>query len=75
MRQNLCRPYNETLPFDPTIRANGHRSINSSSPLHMASRRQVMGEFALKPWLKVLGWVATAVMAAAAVGMFATWNG
>jgi Mn2+/Fe2+ NRAMP family transporter len=43
--------------------------------MHMASRRQVMGEFALKPWLKVLGWLATAVMAAAAVGMFATWNG
>ena len=41
----------------------------------MASRREVMGEFALKPWLKVLGWMATAVMAAAAVGMFATWNG
>ena len=40
----------------------------------MASRRKVMGEFALKPWLKVLGWIATAVMAAAAVGMFATWN-
>jgi Mn2+/Fe2+ NRAMP family transporter len=43
--------------------------------MHMASRREVMGEFALKPWLKVLGWIATAVMAAAAVGMFATWNG
>jgi Mn2+/Fe2+ NRAMP family transporter len=42
--------------------------------MHMASRRQVMGEFALKPWLKALGWAATAVMAAAAVGMFATWN-
>jgi Mn2+/Fe2+ NRAMP family transporter len=43
--------------------------------MHMASRRAVMGEFALKPWLKTLGWMATAVMAAAAVGMFATWNG
>ena len=42
--------------------------------MHMASRRGVMGEFALKPWLKTLGWIATAVMAAAAVGMFATWN-
>jgi Mn2+/Fe2+ NRAMP family transporter len=41
----------------------------------MASRRAVMGDFALKPWLKTLGWLATAVMAAAAVGMFATWNG
>jgi Mn2+/Fe2+ NRAMP family transporter len=34
-----------------------------------------MGAFAVKSWLKVLGWIATAVMAAAAVGMFATWNG
>jgi Mn2+/Fe2+ NRAMP family transporter len=41
----------------------------------MASRRAVMGEFALKRWLKTLGWLATAVMTAAAVGMFATWNG
>ncbi len=40
----------------------------------MASRRRVMGEFALKPWLKTLGWIATAVMAAAAVGMVATWT-
>jgi NRAMP (natural resistance-associated macrophage protein)-like metal ion transporter len=42
--------------------------------MHMASRRDVMGEFALRAWLKVLGWIATAVMAAAAVGMFATWG-
>ncbi len=40
----------------------------------MASRRKVMGEFALHPGLKALGWIATAVMAAAALGMFATWN-
>jgi hypothetical protein len=40
----------------------------------MASRRKVLGEFALKPWLKALGWIATAVMAAAAAGMFATWK-
>jgi Mn2+/Fe2+ NRAMP family transporter len=38
----------------------------------MASRRSVMGEFALSKRLAVLGWLATAVMAAAAVGMFAT---
>ena len=43
--------------------------------MHMASRRRVMGEFALTSWLKALGWIATAVMAAAAVGMFATWGG
>jgi Mn2+/Fe2+ NRAMP family transporter len=40
----------------------------------MASRRKVMGEFALHPLLKALGWIATAVMAAAAAGMLATWN-
>ena len=31
-----------------------------------------MGDFALKPWLRTLGWLATAVMTAAAIGMFAT---
>ena len=41
----------------------------------MASRREIMGEFALHAWLKALGWIATAVMAAAAIGMFAAWSG
>jgi Mn2+/Fe2+ NRAMP family transporter len=40
--------------------------------LLMASREQVMGQFALQPLLKALGWLATAAMAVAAVGMFAT---
>ena len=40
----------------------------------MASRRQVMGQFTLTPWLKCLGWLATGAMAAAAIGMFATWG-
>ena len=40
--------------------------------LLIASRRDVMGDFTLPPVLKGVGWVATAVMAAAAVGMFAT---
>jgi hypothetical protein len=34
----------------------------------------VMGQFTLTPWLTTLGWLASAVMAAAAVGMFATWG-
>jgi Mn2+/Fe2+ NRAMP family transporter len=38
----------------------------------MASRPKVMRQFTLGPWLKTLGWLATAVMAAAAIGMFAT---
>jgi len=40
----------------------------------MASQRKVMGKFVLRPWLKALGWAATAAMAAAAAGMIATWN-
>jgi NRAMP (natural resistance-associated macrophage protein)-like metal ion transporter len=36
----------------------------------LASRPSVMGRFLLKRRLKVLGWAATAVMAAAATGMF-----
>jgi Mn2+/Fe2+ NRAMP family transporter len=40
----------------------------------MASRRKVMGEFTLSRWLKGLGWLATAVMTAATIGMFATWS-
>jgi len=40
----------------------------------MGSRRAVMGQFTLKPLLKTLGWLATLVMTAAAVGMFATWG-
>jgi NRAMP (natural resistance-associated macrophage protein)-like metal ion transporter len=38
----------------------------------MASRRKVMGQFVLSPLLKGLGWLATGVMAAASVAMFAT---
>jgi NRAMP (natural resistance-associated macrophage protein)-like metal ion transporter len=41
----------------------------------MACRRDVMGGFVLGAWLRGFGWLATAVMAVAAVGMFATWGG
>jgi NRAMP (natural resistance-associated macrophage protein)-like metal ion transporter len=40
----------------------------------LSSRRAVMGRFVLPRLLKVVGWLATAVMGAAAVGMFATWG-
>jgi NRAMP (natural resistance-associated macrophage protein)-like metal ion transporter len=40
----------------------------------LASRRRVMGQFVLGPVLKSLGWLATGVMTAAAIGMFATWG-
>jgi NRAMP (natural resistance-associated macrophage protein)-like metal ion transporter len=40
----------------------------------MASQRKVMRQFTLSPSLKTLGWLGTAVMTAAAIGMFATWG-
>jgi NRAMP (natural resistance-associated macrophage protein)-like metal ion transporter len=40
--------------------------------MHLASRKAVMGEFRLHIGLKIVGWLATVVMAVAAVGMFAT---
>ena len=39
----------------------------------LASRPAAMGEFAIPPMLKALGWLATLVMAAAATGMAASW--
>ena len=38
-------------------------------------RQAVMGRFTLTRPLLILGWLATAVMASAAIGMFATWGG
>ena len=38
----------------------------------LSSRKAVMGDFTLPPILKTVGWVATAVMVVAVVGMFAT---
>ena len=40
----------------------------------IASRKAVMGEFALTKALTVLGWLATAVMGPAAIDMFAAWG-
>jgi Mn2+/Fe2+ NRAMP family transporter len=40
----------------------------------LAARRKVMGKFSISLRLKVVGWLATVVMAAAAVVMFATWG-
>jgi Mn2+/Fe2+ NRAMP family transporter len=39
----------------------------------MASRRTVMKQFSIGPWLKGLGWLATVAMAAAAAGMIASF--
>jgi NRAMP (natural resistance-associated macrophage protein)-like metal ion transporter len=38
----------------------------------LASRRTVMGQFALKRSLKIMGWLATVAMTVASIGMFAT---
>ena len=43
-------------------------------PVLMSLRRDVMREFSLGAPLKFFGWLARAVMAADAVGMFATWG-
>ena len=40
--------------------------------MRMAANRKVMGEFTLPPYLRVMGWVATAVMLAASIGLFST---
>ncbi|QFU17482.1 NRAMP family divalent metal transporter [Microvirga thermotolerans] len=38
----------------------------------MASRQDIMGRFAIRGWLRRWGWISTAVMAIAVLGMFAT---
>jgi NRAMP (natural resistance-associated macrophage protein)-like metal ion transporter len=40
----------------------------------LGTNRNVMGEFAISRRLQIVGWIATAVMLAAAVGMVATWG-
>ncbi len=41
--------------------------------MHLSSHRPAMGDFKLPIVLQIVGWLATAVMAAAAFGLFATW--
>ncbi|HBF29334.1 divalent metal cation transporter, partial [Rhizobium sp.] len=41
--------------------------------MHLSSHRAAMGDFQLPLGLKTVGWLATASMAAAAIGLFATW--
>jgi NRAMP (natural resistance-associated macrophage protein)-like metal ion transporter len=40
----------------------------------IAVRPGVMGQFVVGRWLRGFGWLATAMMALAAIGMFATWG-
>ncbi len=42
--------------------------------MHLSSHRPAMGDFKLPLGLKIVGWIATAVMAAAAFGLFVTWG-
>lgn len=42
--------------------------------MHLSSHKAAMGEFKLHLGLKIVGWAATAVMALAAIGLFATWS-
>ncbi|MET3665795.1 divalent metal cation transporter [Caulobacter sp. 1776] len=41
--------------------------------MHLSSHKAAMGDFKLHAGLKLAGWSATAVMAAATVGLLATW--
>jgi Mn2+/Fe2+ NRAMP family transporter len=40
----------------------------------MASSRKVMGKLVIPSYLKVMGWIATAVMLCACIGVFVTWQ-
>ena len=43
--------------------------------MHMAGSKKIMGPFSrVSKWLRAVGWLATIVMAAAAVGLFVTWG-
>jgi NRAMP (natural resistance-associated macrophage protein)-like metal ion transporter len=41
----------------------------------MAARTDIMGQFVIRPRLRILGWLSTAVMTIAVIAMFATWPG
>ena len=41
--------------------------------MHLSMRKAIMGAFTLPPALRILGWIATLVMAATVVAMAATW--
>jgi Mn2+/Fe2+ NRAMP family transporter len=42
--------------------------------MFMASSRKVMGKLMIPPYLKAMGWVATAVMFCACFGLVWTWK-
>ena len=40
----------------------------------MTTNKKVMGQFTLSPYLRITGWLATILMLAATIGLFATWG-
>jgi len=40
----------------------------------IASSRKVMGKFALTPYLRICGWIATLVMCGVGVGVLVSWK-
>ena len=69
------------LPIDPIKALFWSAVINGvvavpvmAMMMHLSSHRAAMGDFAIGLPLRLVGWLATAVMAAAAVAMFATWQ-
>jgi NRAMP (natural resistance-associated macrophage protein)-like metal ion transporter len=42
--------------------------------MHLSSHRAAMGDYQIHWGLKVVGWIATLVMASAAIGLFLTWG-
>jgi Mn2+/Fe2+ NRAMP family transporter len=42
--------------------------------MHMASSKRVMDKFTVPLYLRVVGWIATAVMLVVSIGVFATWK-
>jgi NRAMP (natural resistance-associated macrophage protein)-like metal ion transporter len=42
--------------------------------MHLSSHKEAMGDFKIGRGLTIMGWLATAAMTAAAVGLFATWG-
>jgi len=42
--------------------------------MFMTTNRKIMGQFTLSPYLHVAGWLATAIMLAASLGLFFSWG-
>lgn len=70
------------LPIDPIKALYWSAVINgvTAAPImaimmRLADNPSVMGRFILSPWLRIVGWIATIVMALCVVGMFVTMAG